>query len=370
VQPPFAGVVADGYIWGRGALDDKGSALAILEAAEHLLERGVQPPRTLIFAFGHDEETSGERGAQAMAEQLAARGVAPAFVLDVGVAVLEGMITGVDEPVATVSIGEKGYVSVELTTKADGGHSSMPPRSTAIGVLSHAIERLERNQAPANIQAAMGRTLEYLGPEMSFLQRTVLANLWLFAPLVEWQMGQAPQTNAAIRTTTAATMFDGGVKENILPVGARAVVNFRILPGETVDSVTEHVRAAIDDPRISIRVLDGGNNPSPMSDPDAPAFAQVARAIRAAFPDAVVVPSLALGATDARHYTGLSPNVYRFSPMRMTPKDLTRVHGTNERIGVEDYVNRIRFYAELMASSPPPAGGVMADKAAAPAAAR
>jgi carboxypeptidase PM20D1 len=365
-HPPFAGAVADGFIWGRGALDDKCSAVAILEAVETLLAAGVVPPRTVIIALGHDEELNGT-GASAMAERLRHRGVQPAFVLDEGGAVLESLIPGVAAPVATVSVGEKGYISIELTTKADGGHSSMPPRSTAIGVLSSAIERLEGNQMPANFAAAMGGSLDHLGPEMPFPYRLVLANLWLFGPLVEWQLSQLPQTNAAIRTTTAATIFEGGVKDNILPATARAVVNFRILPGDTIDSVVEHVRRVVDDPSVSVKAL-GGNDPGPMSSPDAPAFAEIARAIRTTFPGTIVTPSLALGATDARHYTTLSPNVYRFSPMRMTPADLARVHGTNERIAVADYANMIRFYAQLVTAEPPARSRrVEADPAAQPA---
>ncbi|MGH7788870.1 MAG: M20 family peptidase [Candidatus Binatia bacterium] len=348
VQPPFGGIIADGYIWGRGTLDDKGSALAILEAAELLLAAGVQPPRTLYFAFGHDEEVSGHQGAKAIAALLAERGIAPALVLDEGGAILEGLVPGVDAPVASIGMAEKGYVSVELVVHGAGGHSSIPPRHTAIGVLSAAIERLEDDQMPANLNAAMGKSFDFLGPEMDFAPRLVLANLWLFGPLVEWQMSASAQTNAPIRTTTAVTVFQSGVKDNVLPSSARAVVNFRILPGDTVASVLEHVRRTADDPAVQISVLGEGNDPSPVSDVDSAAFEHVARTVRATFPGVLVTPFLVLGATDARHYTALSPHIFRFAPSRMRPEDLARVHGTNERIGVQGYADMIRFYAELM----------------------
>lgn len=351
-QPPFGGAIVDGYVWGRGTLDDKASALAILEAAELLLAAGFQPPRTLYFAFGHDEEVSGHAGAKAIAALLAERGIAPELVLDEGGAILEGLVPGIEAPVASIGMAEKGYVSVELVVHAAGGHSSIPPRHTAIGVLSAAIERLERHQMPANLDAAMGKSLDFLGPEMDFGPRLVLANLWLFGPLVEWQMSGSAQTNAPIRTTTAATVFQGGVKENVLPSSARAVVNFRILPGDTVAGVLEHVRRTVDDPAVQISVVGEGNDPSPVSDVQSAAFAHVARTIRATFPGVLVTPFLVLGATDARHYTGLSPNVFRFAPNRMRPDDLARVHGTNERIAVEGYADMIRFYAELMRTKP------------------
>lgn len=347
-QPPFDGVIADGFIWGRGTLDDKGSALAILEAAEVLAARGWQPPRDLIFAFGHDEEVTGRQGALAMAELLRQRGVEPEMVLDEGATILHGIVPGLAAPVAAVGVAEKGYVSIELTTQRDGGHSSLPPRRTAIGVLSEAVARLQAHPVPGNLDAAVARTFDYLGPEMGFPLRLVFANLWLFAPLVERQLGAAPQTNAAIRTTTAPTIFEGGTKENQLPVSARAVINFRILPGDTVESVLAHVRRVVDDPEVRIAILGEPNEPSPVSPADGPAFDALTRTIRATNPDALVAPILVLGATDARHYTGLTPNVYRFTPVRTAPDDLPRYHGTNERIAITGYADLVRFYAALM----------------------
>jgi carboxypeptidase PM20D1 len=347
LQPPFSGAQADGYIWGRGALDDKGSAIAILEAVEHLLGAGFQPERAVYLAFGHDEEVGGLRGAAVMAKLLHERGVEAELVIDEG-AILDGMIPGIPGPVASLSVGEKGYASIELSADGAGGHSSVPPPRTTIGRLSAAVAKLERNQMPANLRAAVGTSFDFLVPEMPFGQRLLLANLWLFTPLVERRMAKVPQTNASIRTTTAATIFAGGVMVNVLPGSARAVVNFRILPGDTVDAVVEHVRATINDPGIALRVLDGSHNPSPMSDPEAPAFTRVSRAIRATFPGTVVSPFLSLGATDARWYTIISPNVYRFAPYRLRAEDVARIHGTNERIAVEDYVGMIRFYVELL----------------------
>lgn len=347
VEPPFSGAIADGYIWGRGALDDKGSAMAILEAVEHLLGAGFTPARTVYLAFGHDEEVSGRQGAAVMAQRLRERGVEAEFVLDEG-AIVEGLVPGISAPVATLSVGEKGYASVELSVNGAGGHSSVPPSHTPIGALSAAVAALERNQMPADLGAAIDMTLEFVGPEMPFAQRVVFANLWLFGPLVEQQMAKIPQTNASIRTTTAPTMFAAGVKDNILPVSARAVVNFRILPGDTVETVLAHVRKTINDPTIDVRILGEGTDPSPVSDPNAPAFTRIAKAVRATFPGTVVSPILSLGATDARWYTVVSPNVYRFAPYRLRADDVSRIHGTNERIAVDDYVGMIRFYVELL----------------------
>jgi carboxypeptidase PM20D1 len=361
LAPPFSGAIKDGFVWGRGALDDKGSALAILQAVEHLLGEGFTPAGTVYLAFGHDEEVGGRNGAAVMAARLRERGVQAQFVLDEG-AILEGLVPGIASPVASLSVGEKGYVSLQLAADGAGGHSSVPPPRGPIVVLSSAIEKLEQNQMPADLNAATGRTLDFLAPEMPFGQRLVFANLWLFGPLVERQMATMPRTNAAIRTTTAPTMFNAGVKENILPASARAVVNFRILPGNTVQGVVEHVRRTIDDPAIEVSVLGTPDEPSPVSDPDDPAFTRLARAIRATFPGTVVSPFLSLGATDARHYAIVSPNVYRFAPYRLRAEDLPRLHGTNERIAIKDYGEMIRFYITLLTGSPGSAGGPPADR--------
>jgi carboxypeptidase PM20D1 len=349
---PFESRVADGYVWGRGALDNKFGVMGILEAVELLLADGHQPRRTLYLAFGHDEEVGGDRGAREIAALLAARGVELEYVLDEGGVISQGIVPGIDAPVALIGIAEKGYVSLELSTRAAGGHSSMPPRQTAVGVLSRAIHRLEENPFPGRLQGATHEMFVYLGPEMPFAQRLVFANLWLFRPLVERQLAASPSTDASLRTTTAATMFQGSVKDNVLPIHARAVVNFRILPGETVESVQARVRRTIDDPRIEIGLHEGFEvDPSPISSTEAESFARLKQTIRQVFPEAIVSPYLVGGATDSRYYTGLTPNVYRFMPARITPEDLEGVHGTNERASVQSYLDGIRFYRQMILNS-------------------
>jgi carboxypeptidase PM20D1 len=348
-HPPFAGHVADGYVWGRGALDDKFGVLGILEAVETLLREGHRPRRTVLLAFGHDEEVGGALGARSIAALLASRGVRAEWVMDEGGSITRGIVPGVAAPVALVGVAEKGYVSLVLSARAEGGHSSMPPRETAVGIVSRAVHRLERDPFPGRLQGAARAMFAYLGPELPLAQRMAFANLWLFRPLVERQLAASPTTDAALRTTTAATMFEGSVKDNVLPIHARAVVNFRILPGETVASVTERVRRTVDDARVEIRPLEGtGEDPSPLSPTDAPAFERLARTVRQVFPEAVVAPYLVLGATDARHYTALSGNVYRFLPAQITARELSGMHGTDERVSVESYLAGVRFYRQLL----------------------
>lgn len=347
-HPPFAGTVAEGYLWGRGTLDDKGSLVAILEAMESLLRDGFRPARPVILAFGHDEEVGGS-GAEAMARRLARDGVAPLLVLDEGLAVVEGKLLGVDRPVALLGVAEKGYLSLELRATGAGGHSSAPPRQTAVDVLARALERLRSRPLPPGIDGPVQELFTTLAAEMPFDRRLVLANLWLFEPFVVRELAADPATDALLRTTTAPTMLSAGVADNVLPTEARAVVNFRLHPRDTAEQVTAHVRWAVDDPRVEVVPYGGfSSEASPVSPTEGPAWELLAGTVARVVPEAAVAPSLVLGGTDSRHYTGLTPNVYRFVPFTIRPGDLDRVHGTDERLALEDYGRMVAFYRALI----------------------
>lgn len=345
---PFEGAVADGFIWGRGVLDDKVSVMAQLEAVETLLAAGFTPRRTVYFAFGHDEEIGGEEGAKSIAALLASRGVRAEFSLDEGGSITSGIVAGVAKPVASVMTAEKGYLSLRLTTHDAGGHSSRPPAVTAIGRLSRAVARLQEHRLPSRIAPPVTELFDRLAPEMEFPLRLVMANRWLFGPLVEARLGGAPTTNALIRTTTAPTIFHAGMKDNVLPSTAEATVNFRILPGDTIDSVTRQVQAIIDDPTIELAAYEFASDPSPISPTDTPAYAALETAVREVFPEVVVVPGLVIGATDNRHYGEVREARYNFLPVTLTDADLTRIHGANERIAVPDYARAIQFYGQVL----------------------
>jgi carboxypeptidase PM20D1 len=347
-HPPFGGVVADGFVWGRGAMDDKMGVLAILEATELLLADGFQPRRSFLFAFGHDEEVGGPNGATVVASTLAARGIEAEFVLDEGGSVVYGSVPGVDEHVALVGIAEKGYVSLALEVEVEGGHSSTPPEQTAVGLVSAAVARLESRQMPMSLRGPVRQTLDYLGPEMPFTHRLVVANLWLFRPVIERVASGVPALAATMRTTTAATMIEGGVKENVLPSSARAVLNFRILPGESVQDVMDHVRRGVADDRVRVEVIGVGREPTTESPLDVEGFALLQRTIGQVFPEAVVAPYLVLGGTDSRHYSDLTRNIYRFAPIVAGPTDLPRIHGTDERMSVENYGQAVEFFVGLL----------------------
>lgn len=351
-HPPFDGLITDGYIWGRGAMDDKSALVSIMEAVEMFLHQGFQPERTIYLAFGHDEEVGGDKGAAQIAQLLKQRNVEFEYILDEGLAITEGVVPDFPWPLAVIGIAEKGYLSLELSVKLDGGHSSMPQPQTAIGVLSAAISRLESQQMPARLEGAQRKTFEYIGPELPFAKKLLMANLWLFRPIVERSLASTPATNASIRTTTAATIIDGGLKENVLPTEARAVVNFRLLPGDTSDQVISHVTRAINDSRVKVNRFGTSNiEASSVSNIKAPGFRKIELTLRQLYPELRVAPGLVLGGTDAKHYAALSNNIYRFAPIRLRPEDMSRLHGLNERVSVKDYAASVRFYYQLIRHS-------------------
>lgn len=346
-HPPFGGAIADGRVWGRGARDDKGSLLGILEATEALLTAGFAPRRTVILFFGGDEEVLGV-GAPAFARRLLEQRTRVELVLDEGLAVAVGLVPGAPRPVALVGIAEKGFASVELIASAAGGHSSMPPPRTAAGVIARAVTRLEEHPFPPDLSGPAGETLRFLAPEASPGLRLVLANRWLFSPLLTFGYTRKPEANALVRTTTAVTQLEGSVKENVLPARARAVANFRLLPGTTVEGVVAHVKRVIDDEGIEVRLLGQPSEPSPVSPVRGPAFELLQRTIAQTLEDVLVAPGLVLGATDSRHLVAVTPNVYRFAPFRVDRAALQGVHGTDESLPVDDYLRGIHFYGQLI----------------------
>ena len=304
---PYAGEQVGGFLWGRGTLDDKMSAFGLLEAAEMLLKKGFQPERTVYFAFGHDEEVGGNNGAKAMAQLLAADSVHAEAVLDEGMVVLQDALKGLQPPLGLIGIAEKGYSSLLLTVHQNGGHSSMPPNETAIGTLSKAIVALETHPLATRFSLPVQALFDYAGPEMDFPFRTVMANRWLTERIIAQQLLLKPTTAALLRTTTAPTIFQSGVKDNVLPREATATINFRILPGETVADVLTHARTVINDTLVRISVVGHGTEPSRVSDIHAAAFRALGAAIRGSFAGAVVAPALVLGGTDSHHYVASPP---------------------------------------------------------------
>ncbi len=347
--PAYSGKVADGFVWGRGALDMKSTLIGIMEAVEMLLKSDFSPRQTIYLAFGHDEEIGGINGAHQIADHLKQNGVQLAYTLDEGMAILGPDLSPTKNISAIIGLAEKGFVTLKITAKAKGGHSSMPPSKSSIGLLSKAITRLENNRMPASIKGPVKLMFNQMGPEMPFVQKVLFANQWVFEGLLVSQLQKISSLNAMLRTTTAPTVISGGVKDNVLPAQAYALVNFRILPGDTIEDVVAHAKAVINEPNVSVEIPEHhASNPSPVSSDKSIGYRLISQSIKGIFGDILIVPGLVLAGTDSKHYSAISDNSYRFHPLIYAPKDTARIHGTNERVAIDNYIKMIQFYNLLI----------------------
>lgn len=353
-HPPFSGVLEDGYVWGRGTLDCKGTLIGILEAVNNLLKSGFQPNRTIYLAFGDDEEVSGLHGAKAIVETLQTRGVRLSFLLDEGGSVTTGTFSGIDQPVGLIGISEKGYLTLKLKARVPSGHSATPPAHTAIGALSLAIATLESNPFPQEIEVAQFM-MSYLGKALPFSQRMQYANPWLFGGSLKRKLASNPMTNAITRTTIAPTLIQAGSAENVLPAEAEALINFRIMPGETIRDVYETINDLVGDEVVEVLPAHGDTlenehawNPTPVADVNSVQFEQLADLIRACFPGVLAAPYMMTGATDSRHYAPICQNVFRFFPVFLTPEETKAIHGINERLSFLNAGRMVAFYQEII----------------------
>lgn len=349
-HPPFAAVVSDGYLWGRGALDDKLSVIALFEAMEALLTRDYQPQRDLYVAIGHDEEIGGDQGAAAIAALLAERQLRFRYMIGEGGVILDQFAAAPDHTVALVALAQKSYLTLRLTALGQGGHSSLPPVDNALARIARAVSRLHDNRFEPDLRPPVSDMLNALAPHVGGLRGFLMRQQWLSSSILAWQLSLDETTRPMVTTTTAVTMMHAGVKENVVPQQASATVNFRLLPGDSPETVIANVTDIIDDPRVQVEVLRA--DPSPrVADPHGPGFAMIREALAAALPEAIVLPGLVVATTDTRHYQALVDDVYHFHPMRLPVSDAGRLHGTDERIAIENVTLAVRIYHELLSGA-------------------
>lgn len=342
---PFGGELADGAIWGRGAVDDKGSLVSIFEALEALARSGFVPDRTLILVSGANEEVHGS-GARAAAAALIKRGVHAEFVLDEGLIVLaRHPVTG--GPVALVGVAEKGYATLSLTARAAGGHSSMPPPSSAVGTLALALGRMSRAEAPPTLVGPTREMLETLAPIAPLASRVAIANEWLLGPVLIDRIRATPAGAAMLHTTMAFTMLSASPKENVLPERATATINFRLMPGDASSAVLERTRAAVADLPVEAAFVGAPLEASAVSATTSRGWSLIAT-LAADVVKSPVAPALMIGGTDARALQPVASDVYRFQPIELADGELAMLHGTDERMTTVNLARAITFYARLI----------------------
>lgn len=348
-HPPFAGVIADGSVWGRGTLDDKGALCVILEAVESLLAEGFEPGREVHLWFGGDEET-GSEAATAAAALFRERGLTPWLVLDEGGAVVDAPLPFIDVPAAMIGVGEKGSVNIILVASGDAGHASAPSGLTPTARIARAVTRVERRPFPARLTPAAREMFATFIPHAEGRGKVILES-FTRAPLLAAQtLARLGGDAAALaRTTLATTRLSGGTANNVLPASASATLNCRIAPGESVASTVRHVRRAVRDREVRIRVTDP-NEPTTLAPTDNAQFALLRDAARRAYPGAVAAPYITLAATDAKHFQRFAPATYRFAPLAMDARQRASIHGVDERVSIASLEAGKVFHETLLRS--------------------
>lgn len=346
--PPFEGCIDDEFIWGRGTLDIKNQLIGIMEAAEILLAQGYRPERTILFGLGHDEETGGTNGCKVMGQLLRERGLRLAGIVDEGGGISDGLVPGVRGPIALIAVSEKGYLTAELVVEGQPGHSSTPPPQTSIGILARALARLEARPMPTHVRR-LRPMYHGVGIAAPIFLQVAFANVWLFGPFLRRWLTANPEMNASIRTTTALTIVQGGIEDNTIPSEAKAVVNFRLLPGDMIAEVLDHARKVMDDDRVRIQPIEGKYNEAlPISPDSGPAYDGLKRVIAEVFNNPPVAPFVMLGGTDCQHFVPVCDHIYRFTSLVMDESFRGLEHGVDERIPIEGMANMVQFYARLM----------------------
>ena len=346
-KPPFAAVIEDGVLWGRGTLDTKVTFNAVLTAANHLIAKGWKPENDIYFAFSGGEEVNGQ-GAPNIVAWFEKHHIRPALVVDEGGAVVENVFPGVKEPCGLIGIAEKGMVNVQYRTLSAGGHASAPPVNTPIRTLSKACLRVLTHPFPMHITKPAAEMFDTLGRRSTFLYKLIFANLWCFAPVLDLICRMSGgELNALVRTTVAFTQAQGSNARNVIPTEATLVSNIRLNPADTVESALNYLRRSVNDSTVEITALEGAE-PSPISETGCEAWDKVAAAVAETWRGCVVAPYLMVQCSDSRHYRDLSNHVYRFSAMDLTAEERRTIHGNNERIRLETAHRAVEFYIRLM----------------------
>ena len=346
-KPPFAAVIEDGVLWGRGTLDTKVTFNGVLSAANYLIVTGFQPENDVYFAFSGGEEVNG-RGAVNIVNYFVEHGIHPAMVVDEGGAVVENVFPGVKQPCGLIGIAEKGMLNAQYRTVSAGGHASAPKPHTPVGVLSAACKRVEDHPFKAHIQGPASQMFDTLGRYSTLLYRVIFANMWCFGWVIDLLAKKSGgEMNALIRTTVAFTQMEGSSARNVIPPEAKMVANMRLNPSDTVSSALEYLKKTVNDPSVEITALESFD-PSPVSETDCPAWDKVAAAVAGTWPGCVVSPYLMVQCSDSRHYRDLSNHVYRFSAMDLSAEERSTIHGNNERIRLDTVAKAVEFYIRLM----------------------
>ena len=343
---PFEGFNDGEFIWGRGAMDMKNHLIAVMESVEQLISDGYKPKRTIYICLGHNEEVvaAPDNGAKQIAQYLKDQGVHLEAVLDEGGAILPVNVNGVINcNLAGIGVAEKGSVNYEISVNAKGGHSSQPPKHTALGHLANVIRDIENHQFKATMPRFVYELFTEIGKRCSYPVRLFTCNIWLLRPIILKIMTKIPPAASLIRTCTAVTMASGSPQFNVLPQKATITVNFRTMPGVTFEDVEEHIRKSVKNKDIDIKFL-VGKEASMISPTDSKAFKTIKMICESENSKNLVAPFLVMGGTDAYNYENVCENIYRFAPFVVDTKLLLCTHATDERLPLSAVPGALKFF--------------------------
>lgn len=347
--PPFSGTVADGRIWGRGSIDCKVLLMSEMEAVESLLAEGFAPDYDLYIALGHNEEVGADKdvkGSKLTAAYLADKGVSLGCLFDEGGKVFCGADEGGTRDYAQVSLGEKASVDFVLYKDGKGGHAMKPGSGTLLGSVARAVAALEAHPMPYRLIPLTRAQLLRLSEMKTGAEKEIYAD-----PDAHWDELSAlaradKQLDALLHTTFAVTMASASSQSNVLPTHAEATVNTRILQGETIESVMAYIKSVIPED-VEVKCLED-EGPRPVGSVESCEFKLLERVIHEQYgEDTLVVPSLLLGGTDSRNYTGVCENVFKFGGGYHT-KGYGETHQIDERIPTNVLGMSVEFFRRFL----------------------
>lgn len=347
-HPPFAGEIADGCVWGRGAMDTKGSLCALFNAVEELLAEGYTPPCDVYLASSNNEEIMGD-GAPNTVTWLTDHGVKLDLVLDEGGAVIEAPMPGLNGKYAMLGVLEKGYADVRFTAVSAGGHSSTPPKGTPLARLAAFVNRVEtRPPFPIKITPPVKAMFAAMAPDMAFPFRLLFGNLWLFGPLLKRVIPKVSgQAGALLHTTCAFTMAQGSDAPNVIPAQASVTANLRFMVHQGREASLQALEKLANKYGLRMEVLYACDC-SPVVDVHSAGYAYIRQCVREVFPEAGIVPYVMLGGTDAKHYAKVCDCALRFAPTVLTPQQLASMHASNENLSVDALARAVAFYRRVL----------------------
>ena len=322
--------------------------MALLETVEKLLATNFVPSQSIYFAFGHDEEIGGREGAAKTADYFKTKEIQFEYIMDEGGAILQDVLPGLKKKMAFIATAEKGDMNIALSVQDIGGHSSVPAKETAIDILAKAIVKINKAPMPARLQSPTVQMLEIMAPYLDGKSKFAVKHKWLFRKRILKELSKNYGTNALIRTIMTPTVISGGLKENSLPAFATVNINVRILQGDSVGSVVAHISKVINDDRIQLEVKASYTNASSITPASGSIWKTLHKTINSIYPGIVIAPLVLPGTTDSRHFENLTKNIFRFIPLTITKENKEQVHGINEKIGIEEYLQAIRFYSLLI----------------------